>query len=182
MTCNTTGVTCTSCAAPKYLYSSICVATCSDMQSYMYGENSTRVCTSCATNCSACTGSSGCSSCKTALDYKGVSYQLLNFAGVCVSVCPTNSIAVPSIYKCDKCLDNCTLCTNTIDNCSGCITNFNLYQNTANSSYGTCLNNYCPPGYFSKNGLCTKCDVSCTLCDGENYCTECLYVAGNTAK
>jgi len=33
----------------------------------------------------------------------------------------------------------------------------------------------CPVGYYSRNGECKLCDISCTVCNAENYCTECRY-------
>ena len=150
------------------------------MQANLYGETSNRTCNPCASNCSACTSPTGCTNCKT-VTINSTSIKLLNFAGVCVNTCPTNSIPKLTDFKCDKCLYNCTSCDTDTTNCTTCITNFNLYRDTT-TTVGECLNNYCPTGFYPKNSICTKCDVSCTVCDAENYCTECLYVTGTPAS
>ena len=157
---------CSACSTGYFLQpaSTICLNFCPNG----YGEDTVnRVCVSCDTSCSQCTGPTNtqCSACSPG-------YFLQPSSTTCLDSCPvlywadlTNNICLPCDTSCSICLDG------TNNQCSSCVSGYFLQPSST-----TCLN-FCPVGYWqdTTNHICANCDISCSQCTGplNTQCSAC---------
>jgi hypothetical protein len=87
----------------------------------------------------------------------------------CISVCPLSYYPQSSTGSCQKCINNCVVCTSP-SNCQKCDTSYYLYNNQ-------CLN-ACPfatytIGNSSAGYKCVDCENLCDVCTSSLSCTQC---------
>jgi hypothetical protein len=76
------------------------------------------------------------------------------------------------------CPPECATCSNISSNCTSCNISLGSLYTVMNTSFspavpqGSCPA-ACPVGYYSSSNVCKKCDVSCTVCQQLNLCTNC---------
>jgi proprotein convertase subtilisin/kexin type 5 len=122
------------------------------------------VCSSCAENCSTCTGALDheCTSCKAA-------FLLQLLEGKCLSTCSDGSYpSTVNAGTCDACDDTCATCTDgKSTSCGSCKANTFLHL-------GSCLNT-CPNGTYGDavTRECKPCGSNCEMCSSATTCTKC---------
>ncbi|XP_064032778.1 proprotein convertase subtilisin/kexin type 5 isoform X1 [Pogoniulus pusillus] len=85
----------------------------------------------------------------------------------CVSSCPQKTFGNTASGKCERCMDDCEVCSNYW-HCQKCQAEQDqlLFLHE-----GRCLQE-CPEGYFNDSGTCKECSGSCKTCMGS--ATKCL--------
>lgn len=148
--CQYNSTYCTYCSSGKYLMNGTCISPCTGLSVAMYNNATDRTCRNCGTLCSVCTNSTYCTTCNT------LPTQTWNHNGVCLSTCPTGSLAVVAGtpgYKCNDCTTGCSTCVGTISVCTACNYGYNLYGSTCVTA--------CPYGYYADTS------AVCQLCSSE---------------
>ena len=169
VTCNTDGISCTSCEAGFSLSGTLCLNTC-DGGYYPIIEISTSffglsfeitLCFPCSGNCATCSGWSTCTSCHAGM--------ILDPYGSCLSGCPANNMYYDSTTRqCLTCSSACYSCNGAqSSNCVSCNPPLQLFQ-------GSCIST-CPFGYYSTvEYFCQPCNVNCADCrNSSTNCTVC---------
>jgi proprotein convertase subtilisin/kexin type 5 len=156
-------IVCNTCGQGIFLNQNLntCEANCSP--SYTPQGNYCIKCTD--SNCLACAiGINSCNQC-------GDSFYLLNYKS-CVVACPDKSFYIDSVNKiCERCLDNCKTCTNSID-CQSCKKSFLKYTDTQGKVQ--CVVS-CPSGTYTNTDSteCLACPETCLLCTSYSICNQC---------
>jgi hypothetical protein len=143
---------CNTCKLPTLLYKGQCYKQCPNGT---YPDSSE--CKQCPPGCNAC-NKNNCIGCTNGLKLKG---------SECVKECGPGYF--DNIITCEKCLDgNCDTCS-PASVCKKCQANMYLVEST-----NTCVV-VCPDGSYTnkEKGVCSKCDVGCSSCDGTAKCKSC---------
>ncbi|CAD8210851.1 unnamed protein product [Paramecium pentaurelia] len=149
----------------KYIYmkSNVCVDQCGDGY---YQNDQEFQCQQCPNNCQSCQPINNILICDKCFDnYK---YQ----DGICVDTCgETYYLPFTSNNRCEKCDNECLLCSMNSSYCSKCQANIPIKDNK-------CYKNGCLQGYFqiyNSNQIlvCELCPSTCISCNYYNQCTQC---------
>lgn len=149
---------CSQCLPNYYLLNSSCTIAC---PTGTYAQNGQ--CTTCQTNCLACTPN-GCTICNNST----FSYQ-----GNCITECPTGTF--PSSTGCQT--DPCLIYNSETYDCLQCASPYLMFNKTfifngTNMYLIVCVSN-CPAGTIQSGSTCNQCPQGCMNCISSSVCTNC---------
>ena len=169
LTCETDGVSCTSCISNYSLSGSSCQILCPDGK---YASVSVTLsvhglsiqlshCVPCTSSCLTCSSLHNCTSCPSGM--------VLDSAGFCNSNCTNpNTYLNSSTRQCDLCSTTCYTCIGPqSSNCISCVPPLQLYL-------GNCMS-VCPFGFYATSSYtCQPCNPNCADCSNSaTNCTVC---------